>query len=83
MHIPLLDLKVMYATIRDAIASDMVYPKPLRLQGCLRKIGYKPGDLHVAERPCGKVLPLPVYPELSPRQIEHLAATLLKYYSKS
>ena len=83
MHIPLLDLKAMYTTVRDGTASDMVYPKPLHLQGCFRKLGYKPGDLPVAEGLCDEVPSLPVYPELSPKQIERVAATVLKYYSKS
>jgi len=34
VHISLLDLKAMYATIRDGIASDMVHPKTLHPHNC-------------------------------------------------
>jgi len=34
----------------------------------------------VAERLCKEVLSLPVYPELSPEDIEYVAATVLKFY---
>ena len=67
----------------NQIGSAVFYPKPLHLQDCFQELGYQPGDLPVAERLCGEVLSLPVYPELSPKQIEHVAATVLRYCSKS
>jgi len=65
------------------IGSAVFYPKPLHLQDCFRELGYKPGDLPVAERLCDEVLSLPVYPELSQGQIEQVAGTALKYYGIS
>ncbi|UCF15931.1 MAG: DegT/DnrJ/EryC1/StrS family aminotransferase [Phycisphaerales bacterium] len=66
----------------NEIGSAVFYPKPLHLQECFKELGYKPGDLPVAERLCGEVLSLPVWPELSPEQIEHVAATVLRYYKR-
>jgi len=37
----------------------------------------------VAERLCKEVLSLPVYPELSPEDIEYVAGTVLKFYGIS
>jgi dTDP-4-amino-4,6-dideoxygalactose transaminase len=67
----------------NEIGSAVFYPKPLHLQDCFKELGYEPGDLPVAERLCGEVLSLPVYPELDPKQIEHVAATVLRYYNHS
>ncbi len=67
----------------NQIGSAVFYPKPLHLQDCFTELDYKQGDLPVAERLCNEVLSLPVYPELSPEQIEHVAGTVLKYYGIS
>jgi dTDP-4-amino-4,6-dideoxygalactose transaminase len=64
----------------NEIGSAIFYPKPLHLQECFSELGYKPGDLPVAERLCDEVLSLPVYPELSTSQIEFVAKTILKFY---
>ena len=62
------------------IGSAVFYPKPLHLQDCFSELGYREGDMPVAERLCSEVLSLPVYPELSPDEIEYVARTVLKYY---
>ena len=65
------------------IGSAVFYPKPLHLQECFLELGYRQGDMPVSERLCHEVLSLPVYPELSPEQIEYTAKTVLKFYGKS
>jgi dTDP-4-amino-4,6-dideoxygalactose transaminase len=50
------------------------------LQDCFAELGYKQGDLPVAERLCSEVISLPVYPELSQEKIERVAGTVLEYY---
>lgn len=62
------------------IGSAIFYPKPLHLQDCFSDLGYKPGDLPIAERLCNDVLSLPIYPELVPDQVEYAAKTVLKFY---
>jgi dTDP-4-amino-4,6-dideoxygalactose transaminase len=63
------------------ITSAIFYPKPLHLQDCFRDLGYKEGDLPVAEKLCDEVLSLPIYPELTPEQIEYVGKTILKFYA--
>jgi dTDP-4-amino-4,6-dideoxygalactose transaminase len=65
------------------IGSAVFYPKPLHLQDCFTELGYKQGDMPVAEKLCNEVLSLPVYPELSPDEIECVAGTILKFYGTS
>ncbi len=67
----------------NEIGSAVFYPKPLHLQDCFSELGYKEGDLPAAERLCGEVLSLPVYPELLPEQIEYVAETVLKFYESN
>lgn len=64
----------------NQIGSAIFYPMPLHLQECFSELGYRPGDLPVAERLCNEVLSLPIYPELSREQIEYVAETVLKFY---
>ncbi|MHC4336633.1 MAG: DegT/DnrJ/EryC1/StrS family aminotransferase [Planctomycetota bacterium] len=64
----------------NEIGSAVFYPKPLHLQECFKQLGYKEGDFPVAERLCGEVLSLPIYPELKQEQIEYAAGTALKFY---
>jgi dTDP-4-amino-4,6-dideoxygalactose transaminase len=55
------------------IASTVYYPVPLHLQPVYAAFGGKPGDLRVSERASREVLSLPLYPELSPAQIDRVA----------
>ena len=64
----------------NQIGSAVFYPKPLHLQECFRGLGYREGDLPVAEKLCREVLSLPVYPELTEEQIEYVGKTVLKFY---
>ena len=63
------------------VSTAVFYPKPLHLQDCFSRLGYKKGDLPVAERLCGEVLSLPIYPELKQEQVEYAANTVLRFYS--
>ena len=62
------------------IGSAIFYPKPLHLQDCFSYLGYKQGDLPIAEQLCQEVLSLPIYSELEPNQIEYVAKTVLQFY---
>ena len=69
--------------VDNGIGSAVFYPKPLHLQDCFRELGYRQGDMPVAERLCNEVMSLPVYPELTPEQIEYVAGAVLKFYGIS
>ncbi|HXY39093.1 MAG TPA: DegT/DnrJ/EryC1/StrS family aminotransferase [Vicinamibacteria bacterium] len=57
------------AALREAGISTLVhYPLPLHLQPAFAALGGRPGQLPVAERACGEILSLPLYPELSDAQ---------------
>jgi dTDP-4-amino-4,6-dideoxygalactose transaminase len=73
---------------RDALAQQLAsagittavyYPEPLHLQPCFAALGARPGDLTVAERACGEVLALPIYPELTDEMVGMVSETIRSF----
>jgi dTDP-4-amino-4,6-dideoxygalactose transaminase len=60
----------------NEIGSALHYPLPLHLQKCFASLGYKAGDFPVAERAAKSCLSLPIFPEMSDAQVEHVASTI-------
>lgn len=61
---------------KAGIGTALNYPVPLHLQPAYRSLGYKSGDLPVAERLSQRCLSLPIFPELTDAQIESVAEAL-------
>ncbi len=62
------------------VGSAVYYPKALHLQPCFAPLGYEAGSLPQAERACGEVLSLPVYPELAPEQRDAVIDAMTEFY---
>jgi dTDP-4-amino-4,6-dideoxygalactose transaminase len=58
------------------VGTDLIYPIPLHLQACYAGLGCGPGSFPVAEGACATCLSLPVFPELTDAQIEHVIASV-------
>jgi dTDP-4-amino-4,6-dideoxygalactose transaminase len=63
------------------IASAVYYPEPLHLQPCFASLGYRAGQLPVAERACGEVLALPIYPELEDRALDRVCSAVKAFFA--
>lgn len=61
------------------VATGMHYPIPVHLQPAYRGLDHRPGDFPVTEHLAGRILSLPIYPELSERAISHVAALVREY----
>jgi dTDP-4-amino-4,6-dideoxygalactose transaminase len=49
------------------------YPVPIHLQEAYRNIGYQSGAFPIAERCASEFISLPMFPELSPTEVEMIA----------
>ncbi len=63
------------------IGAQVHYPIPLHLQAAWRHLGYAPGDLPVTEAWAAECLSLPLYPELSEAQQDHVIATVRGFFA--
>jgi dTDP-4-amino-4,6-dideoxygalactose transaminase len=68
--------RVRAALTAAGIGTNIYYPLSLHLQPCFAHLGHKPGEFPVAERATQEVLALPVYPELTAAQQQHVAEVL-------
>ncbi|OGW16822.1 MAG: erythromycin biosynthesis sensory transduction protein eryC1 [Nitrospinae bacterium RIFCSPLOWO2_12_FULL_45_22] len=68
---------------QKGIGTGLHYPIPLHLQEAYRGLGYREGDFPMAERAAKRVLSLPMFPELSERQIRYVCKKIKEYMADS
>ncbi len=57
--------------LKDAgIASAIYYPQPLHLTRPLSDLGHQPGDFPLSEAASRETLAIPIFPEISPEQVQ-------------
>jgi UDP-2-acetamido-2-deoxy-ribo-hexuluronate aminotransferase len=64
------------------IGWSIYYPRPLHMQKCFSYLGNKVGDFPVAERICGEILALPMYPELRDDEVDAACDAIASFYGK-
>ncbi|MGA1265680.1 MAG: DegT/DnrJ/EryC1/StrS family aminotransferase [Phycisphaerales bacterium] len=69
--------------VRDELAArkigtEIYYPLSLHQQKCFEFLGYRAGVFPHAERAAGEVIALPIYPELTSAQRQHVAESLVE-----
>jgi dTDP-4-amino-4,6-dideoxygalactose transaminase len=60
------------------VQTGVHYPIPIHRQAAWRSLGYPDEALPTTERIASEILSLPMYPELSAEQIEHVASSLAR-----
>jgi dTDP-4-amino-4,6-dideoxygalactose transaminase len=58
------------------------YPIPLHMQEAYKYLGYKRGDFPNVEHSAKRLLSLPIYPELTKKQIDYIVRTIKNFYEK-
>ena len=65
---------------KQGIGTKVYYPLPLHLQPCFAYLGYKTGSYPESERAAAEVISLPIFPELTPAQLDETAAAIRSFY---
>lgn len=60
------------------IGCDVHYPEPAHLQPAYADLGYASGSLPLTEALAGRILSLPMFPELSRSEVERVAAVVIE-----
>jgi dTDP-4-amino-4,6-dideoxygalactose transaminase len=61
------------------ISTGLHYPLPLHLQKAYQHLGYKKGDFPVTEHIAERLLSLPMFPELTRKQIEYVVESIKEF----
>ncbi len=61
------------------VGTDLIYPVPLHLQKCYAYLGKGVGSFPVAERAASTCVSLPIFPELTDAQVDHVIASVNAY----
>jgi hypothetical protein len=64
------------------VPTIIYYPRPLHLQTLYADLGFREGDFPVAEAVSRRILPLPMYPELTDEQVDYVVSTVCRFYGK-
>ncbi|HEY3755806.1 MAG TPA: DegT/DnrJ/EryC1/StrS family aminotransferase [Opitutaceae bacterium] len=58
------------------VGTDLIYPVPLHRQACFASLGYGEGSIPIAEAVAKTCVSLPIFPELTDEQVEHVIRTV-------
>ncbi|HEV2915745.1 MAG TPA: DegT/DnrJ/EryC1/StrS family aminotransferase [Pyrinomonadaceae bacterium] len=69
--------ELLRARLNEAgVQTGIHYPVPVHLQPAYASLGYGPGSFPETERQASRVLSLPMYPELTDEQLNHVACAI-------
>ena len=74
--------EVMNHLKKNQIASGIHYPVPMHLQPACKELGYNKGDFPVCEKSAKRILSLPIFPEITQEQQDHVIDTFLEVAHK-
>ena len=64
---------------KEGVSTGIHYPVPLHLQPAYKYLGHKKGDFPKTEKLSKEILSLPIYPELTEKQIKFIVNIIKKY----
>lgn len=64
---------------QNGVATGLHYPVPLHLQEAYSSLGYEEGDFPVAEKAAKRILSLPMFPELTEKQVRYVCDKISEF----
>ena len=61
---------------KNGVGTEIIYPGPMHRQECYASLGYAAGSLPVAEKTSATCVSLPIFPELTDGQVDHVIQTI-------
>lgn len=61
---------------RQGVLTQIHYPLPIHLHPAYAHLGFGPGSFPIAERRAGEIVSLPLYPEMTARQLDRVTMAL-------
>jgi len=61
------------------VGTEVYYPLPLHAQRCFAYLGHSPNDFPHSQRAAAEVLALPIYPELTPPQLDYVVGQIAEF----
>jgi len=61
---------------QNGIGTEIIYPGPMHRQPCYAALGYAAGSLPVAEKASATCVSLPIFPELTDEQVDHVISSV-------
>ncbi len=58
------------------VGTEIIYPGPMHLQPCYASLGYQAGSIPVAEHASARCVSLPMFPELTDAQVDHVIRSI-------
>lgn len=65
----------------QGVETETYYPTPLHLQPCFADLGYSRGDFPHAEAACERAIALPLYPDLSLRDVDRVSDAIRRFFA--